>query len=101
MMLDTLIALFAIFGAAFIIKEGSIFATPRSWLMQRSSFFAALFYCYYCVGMYAGIFVFLLHWLHIDLLLWGLAGTAICGIGSAVLDRLNTYKEVDNDQKER
>src|ERR1700684_2556305 len=98
-MLDALIALFAIFGTAFIIKEASIFSRPRSWLMQRSSFFAALLYCYWCIGMYAGVFVYLLHWLHIDLLLWGLAGTAICGFGSAVLERLNVWKEVHNDQE--
>lgn len=92
-MLDALIALFAVFGTAYIAKESSIFAAPRSWLMQRSSFFAALLYCYWCVGFYAGIFVYLLHWLQIDLFLWGLAGTAICGMGNAVLERLSIYKE--------
>lgn len=97
-MLDALIVIFAIIGVAYGIQQSTLLARPRSWLMMHSSFFVRLLSCPFCVGFYSGLFVYLLHELPscytiLDGLLWGFAGSAMCGLFSAIFDFLTFRKE--------
>lgn len=87
--MDTIISILAIYALAFFIKEKDgpldIMTKLRSFLMKNEYvgvFFYKLFDCYFCVGTYAGITVYLIrnHFQGIDLYgvaLWGFAGAAI------------------------
>jgi hypothetical protein len=95
----SLLYLASMLGAAFIVKESDILAKPRQWLMQRSSFFAKLFLCYWCVGFWAGIAIYLLHspdWNVGEWIVWGCAGSASAGLGSAVIDKLTMIETKEN-----
>lgn len=97
--MDILISIFAIFSLAFLIKEiegpWGIVSTARNWVMNNSVvgvFFFKLLECYYCLGFWCGIAIYLLsqnEW-HAKLLIcWGLAGAAISLIFSQILYRLS------------
>jgi len=97
--MDILISIFAIFSLAFLIKEiegpWGIVSTSRNWIMKNSivgTFFYKLLECYYCLGFWCGIAVYLLsqnEW-HVNLLIcWGLAGAAISLMFSKALHYLS------------
>jgi hypothetical protein len=92
----SLLYLASMLGAAFILKEAEILSVPRNWLMQRSVFFAKLMMCYWCVGFWAGIAIDLLHAPSLDIgqwIVWGCAGSAAAGLGSALVEQLTVVKE--------
>jgi hypothetical protein len=94
-----LIAIFAIFGLAFTIKQ-----TDGPWnfigrlrnLAMRIPYVGVQFYklldCYFCLGFHCGWIVYLLSMKHYTwqfFTLWGLAGGTICLIIDGVLTRLH------------
>jgi hypothetical protein len=92
----SLFYLTSMLGLAFILKEAEILSVPRNWLMQRSVFFAKLFMCYWCVGFWAGIAINLIHSPSLDIgqwIVWGCAGSAAAGLGSALVEQLTVVKE--------
>ena len=94
----TLFYLFAMFGMAFCLKEAEILSLPRQWLMQHSVFFVKLLMWYWCVGFWAGIAINLLHHPSLDIgewIVWGCAGSAAAGLGSALVERLTVIKETN------
>jgi hypothetical protein len=100
-----IITLFSFFGMSYAIKEAELFAVPRNWLMQRSAFMAKLLYCWWCVGFWAGAFVYLLHsgsanafeeFNPFEWIVWGCAGSAVSALGNAVMNRLD-FQLVDTN----
>lgn len=104
--------LFACFGCAYVIKESDLLAKPRQWVMQRSVFLTKLLWCWWCVGFWAGVFVYLLHHASGDgfetfnpfeWLIWGFAGSAASAMGNAVMQRLEwqptTTTDIDTDKQ--
>lgn len=89
----------AIYGLAFLLKEidgpWGIVCTARNWLMSNKYvgvFFFKLLSCYYCLGWWCGLCIYLLsqdEWYVNLLICWGLAGAAISLILSKVIERLN------------
>ena len=53
------VALLAMYGITFFLRDSSLFSPVRD-LLVRSPFFASLFSCAYCTGFHAGWIVFLL-----------------------------------------
>lgn len=98
--MNWLIYILAIYGLAFLLKEvegpWGIVATARNWLMTNKYvgvFFYKLLECYFCMGWWCGVFIYLLSeeaWDLNLLICWGLAGAAISLILSKVVDRLST-----------
>ena len=99
MILNAIIYIFAIFGLAFLIKESDgpwgIMAWLRNKLMTNKHvgvFFYKLFACYFCVGFWAGIVIYLLSqetWKFNLLICWGLSGGVICLLIDALLSKLH------------
>lgn len=92
--METIIAILSIYSVAVLIKEKDgpfdILTKIRNLLLQNKVlgvFFYKLLSCYFCVGTYAGVIVYLLH-NHLrninvcDLILWGLAGSMISMIAN-------------------
>jgi hypothetical protein len=91
--LDTILTLFAIFGLAYALKESSMLAGPRNWLMLRSVFFAKMLMCWFCTSFWCGLIVFALHqWQYGTVLIWGLGGAAIGHLLAAIWMRLSWVK---------
>lgn len=94
------IALLAIFGLSFLIKESSgpfdIMSKLRNYLMRNKYvgyFFYSLLSCYFCVGCHSGWIVYLLFNKNYTVnlfIIWMLAGGASSLILEAVLNKLNT-----------
>jgi hypothetical protein len=93
----TLLVLFAMLGCSWIAKESELFASTRNWLMRHSPFMIRLLSCWWCVGFWAGIFVYLLHsgstttfetFNTFEWILWGFASSAVSALGNAVYERL-------------
>lgn len=53
------VALLAMYGLTFFLKDSSLFSPVRNYLV-RSIFFESLFSCAYCTGFHSGWIVFLL-----------------------------------------
>lgn len=98
MILDSIITIMSIFGAAYFAKESSgpfgIMSLVRNKLISNKYigvFFFKLFDCFFCTGCWSGGIIYLLHeseW-HVNLfVLWVLAGGAISFILNAILERL-------------
>lgn len=99
-MLEVVIALFAIYGLAFLIKDSAgpfdIMDKLRIWLMARKYtgvFFFKLLDCYFCVGCHCGWIVYLLShdsykWQFF--VLWTLAGGAISLMLDGLLTKLHS-----------
>jgi hypothetical protein len=95
----TLLAIFAIFGLAFLIKDSSgpfdIIYKIRFYLLHNKYvgvFFFKLLDCYFCVGCHCGWIVYLLtekNYTWQFFTLWTLAGGAISLILNAALARLH------------
>lgn len=98
-LVDLVIAFFAIYGLAFLIKDSAgpfdIMDKIRIWLMNNKYvgvFFFKLFDCYFCVGCHCGWIVYLLShddWNCQFFILWTLAGGAISLILNALLMKLH------------
>jgi len=96
--METVIAILAIFGLAFFLKESDgpwgLMAKWRNLLFtnkQFGVFFYKLFDCYFCLGFHCGWIVCLLSgqsWYPNLLLCWGLAGGIISLIFDLLLARL-------------
>ena len=101
-----LIYLLAMFGLAWIAKESDLFATSRNWLMQRSAFITRLLSCWWCVGFWSGVAIYLLQtsvatfeaFSPFEWLIWGCAGSAASALGNAVYERL-TWVEIPTEEK--
>jgi hypothetical protein len=94
-MLDTIFVILGIYSLTYLIKESSILARPRHWLMMRSQFFAKMLYCFFCTGIHSGWIIYLLHETHWNVrsfVLWALAGGAISFILNAAVNRLMMVK---------
>jgi hypothetical protein len=97
--METVIAIIAIFGLAFALKEKDgpwgIINLMRRKLMQDKRVgvvFFKLFDCYYCLGFHCGWFVYLLShdsWSLQFFILWALAGGVISLIINALLSKLH------------
>ena len=97
--MNILIALLAIFGLAFTIKETSgpfdVLDKLRGLLMRNKYvgvFFYGLLSCYFCVGFHCGWIVYLLsenNYTWQFFVLWALAGGTISLIIDGVLTRLH------------
>lgn len=86
--MNIIISLLAIYGITFFIKEKDgpfdVMTIIRSKLMKNQYvgvFFYKLLDCYFCVGTYAGIIVYVIskHFQGLDMyeaMLWGFAGAA-------------------------
>jgi hypothetical protein len=94
-----IIIILAIYGLAFAIRETSgpwdIISRARNWMMRLPIIgvpFYQLLQCYYCLGCWCGIIVYLLitytfHWNW--MICYGLAGGTICLLIDAILMRLH------------
>lgn len=94
-MLDTIITLFAIYGLTYAVKESSLLAGPRNWLMLRSVFLTKMLMCWFCSAFWASLWVLVLHqWAGMpgSILLWGLGGAAIGHLLNALYTRLTWIK---------
>lgn len=49
----TLLYLIACFGLTFLLVDAAIFSRPRTWVLDRVSFLADMFVCYFCTGVWA------------------------------------------------
>lgn len=94
--LNILIAIFAVFGLAFAIKQTDgpwdLIAKWRNWMASLPTIgvqFYKLLDCYFCLGFHCGWIVFLLYYCHLFIILWALAGGVICLIMDGVLSRLH------------
>jgi len=96
--MNIVIALLAIYGLVFAIKETdgpwNIISRCRTWLMQLPLVgvqFYKLLSCYFCTGCWAGLAVYLMTQEHYKLgwaVCYALAGGAICVILDAIHTRL-------------
>lgn len=98
-MLETVIYIAAMYAITFALKEidGPFFliSTVRLALLRNKYvgfFFYKLFECYFCLGFYSGLIVYLAkqHFHHInpfDFILWGLAGSAISYLTNIFVER--------------
>lgn len=96
--MEILIIIFSIWGLAFFIKESDGPWGIMNWFRRVlvankyvGVFFHKLLECYFCVGTWCGVAIYLLtteciklSWLPV----WGLAGGAICLILEAIHERL-------------
>jgi hypothetical protein len=103
----TLLYLLAMFGAAYAIKEAELFSPARNLLMRHSPFFIRLLSCWWCVGFWAGVFIYLLAHTSagafetfnpFEWIVWGFAGSAVSALGSAVYEKL-TWVEIPIDKE--
>src|SRR5579885_981225 len=90
----------AIFGISFFIKEingpFNFMLNIRRWLINNKYigvFMYELLSCYFCVGAYSGIIVYLIHshFSHLnifDLSLWVFGGSIISLMGNLVVEKL-------------
>jgi hypothetical protein len=101
--MEIIIAILAIFGLAFLIKESDgpwgCMAWARNWLLTNKHvgvFFYKLLDCYFCVGFHCGWLVYLLQAQTYSLqffILWGLAGGVISLILDAALSKLQQSRD--------
>lgn len=92
--MHTLVLFLAVFALAFAAKESVLFDRPRIFLISAHPFFFHLFECYFCVGFWAGLVVFLLDRFAGfigEVMIFGLAGSAACLFLSLFIDRLNSH----------
>lgn len=93
------LCLIAMYSLSFFIKETpgpfDLMSRLRNWLMINKYvgvFFYKLFSCYYCVGCYSGLIIYLLAndvWSIKECLIWMLAGGAISFIINAIVERIS------------
>jgi hypothetical protein len=96
--MDIIIAIFAIYGLAFAIKETdgpwNVIGRWRNWMMKLPVVgvdFYKLLSCYYCTGCWAGLAVYLMTQESYKLgwaLCYALAGGAVCVIIDTIHTRL-------------
>jgi len=96
-MLHTILIILAIYSISFGLKESTLLDKPRNFITRSSPFFYKLFSCYYCLSFYSGIIAYFLFnpWCCIvlsDIVLWGLAGSAIGLIMNGIVS--NLYKDL-------
>lgn len=97
--MNILISLLAIFSLAFLIKEldgpWNLISKTRNLLMRNKYvgvFFYKLFSCYYCIGFHCSYIIYFLQmktFVWNFFILWILAGSIICIIIDAILNKLN------------
>jgi hypothetical protein len=89
--MSILLTIFSFYGLTWIIKEGSIFDRPRNFLARHSPFIGQMLMCYACTGFWTGLAIYFLANRHFDwreLILYGLAGSAVSYVGDIVVQRL-------------
>ncbi len=97
--MEIVIYLLAIFSLTFLLKEMDgpfgIIGRGRNWLMNQPTvgvFFYKLFSCYYCMGWWSGIIIYLLQMEVFKfqfLILWGLVGAIFSLIMGKVWERIS------------
>lgn len=109
MILQAILYICSMFSLSVLLKEMdgpfNLITRTRLWLFRQKYvgvFFFDLFKCYYCVGTYSGVFVYLLHqrFHHIEIIgmiLWGLTGAIVSLMGDVILGVL--ARSNNNDQK--
>ncbi len=102
-----MLELFAIYGLAWIIRESDLLAGVRRWLVQRSALLTQLIMCWYCLGFWSGVFVYLLHsgtanafetFSPFEWVVWGFAGSAASAFGNAVMQKLD-WQVIDTNKE--
>jgi len=97
--MDVFLSIAVMYGITFGIKDSKLLRKPRQWLADRSSFFADLLSCPYCVGFHSGWLTFLLlrqdlsllsgvGWVY--LVAYSFAGVTVSGLLDALLLRLES-----------
>ena len=56
-MIKILLWVFIAYGMSTIITAGSIFEKPRSWIIQRSTFWGSFITCMLCIPTWVGFFL--------------------------------------------
>lgn len=75
-----IIYLLAIFGIVQFIKESDVMSWPRTMLLRVHPIFFKLLTCYYCLGFWVGLLVYLAQFSSyrvVDHIIWGFGGAAI------------------------
>jgi hypothetical protein len=89
--MHTIITLISFYSLTWIVKESSLLDRPRNWLARHSTFIGRMLLCYACTGFWAGLIIYFLanttfSWR--ELLLYGLAGSAVSYIGDIIVQRI-------------
>jgi len=99
-MIELIIYIFAIYGISFFVKEMDgpfdIMAKIRNLLMRIplvNVFLYKLLSCYFCVGTYSGLAVYIIHnhlqHLNVyDMILWIFGGSTISMLGNLISNKL-------------
>jgi Protein of unknown function (DUF1360) len=92
--MSTILLFFATFGLAFFVKESDgpcgVMNKARAHLLQKVFFFK-LFECYFCVGCWAGLVVYLLSLIPVigTITVWAFAGGTVSLMMGSILERLH------------
>jgi hypothetical protein len=94
MPLHTIIILISFYALTFAIKESVLLDRPRVWLIRQHTLLFALFECYFCVGFWSGLIVYLIanpfsSWNGFEMFLWGLCSAGISYVLDVVVDRVS------------
>lgn len=103
--MSIIINLFAIWALCFLVSQTdgpfNLIAQSRNYLMRNKylgPYFYGLLQCYFCMGTYAGVCVYLLShshriWNVCDIVLWALAGSGIAFGINMMIEKLSSIGE--------
>lgn len=97
---ELIVWLLACYGITFLLCSSRILATPRTWLVTRSSAVAELLACYFCTGFWVSLTTAL--WLlqtPVWGVLYGFAGATSCYVLDAVVRRLEAGEADEFDER--
>jgi len=85
--MTVLIFILTCWGLTHILVQGSIFDTPRNWLIIKSPFLEGVLTCHQCCGFWVGAFLYfffpelpLIFFHPVDLFLWGFVSSGMCSL---------------------
>ena len=98
-MINFLIYVLGTIGMSHIIVDGSIFETPRNYIIKTfPNSLGKLISCYACTGFWCGIIAGLICFTNIGLIfLCGCAGSFLSSTGALFLNILETKIVIDNN----
>jgi hypothetical protein len=96
------IYLFCSWGFTHILVAGSIFETPRNWLIVRSKFLQGVLTCHQCCGFWVGMILYFFttslpdfFWLYSDFIFWGFISSGMNALTNAIILFLLSNRKKD------
>lgn len=99
-MIPILFFLLTAWGLTHILVKGSIFESPRNWLIIRSKFFEGVLTCHQCCGFWAGMIIYFcltnmpdyFYW-YTDFIFWGFISSGFNAFMNAIIYFLFSNKK--------